>query len=152
VCSQKSISGRSGVLRPWASPRQNMSTSLIETLRQRQATGGDPALIADLQTAVVSRRNERGEHREWALLCEQAGLLSLAFSEFQLGLWERPAHSDDDANRKPQRRKINGSVNSPIALTQRKGKHRKQHEQHALDPDPNPESSQEQQVGALFAC
>ena len=67
-----------------------MNTGLIETLRQRQASGGDPAVTAEIQTAVVSRRNQRGEHREWALLCEQAGLLSLAFSEFQLALRDDP--------------------------------------------------------------
>lgn len=59
---------------------------LIETLRQRQAAGGDASLAADLETAVVGRRGEPGEHRDWALLCEQAGLMSLAFSEFQLAL------------------------------------------------------------------
>lgn len=62
------------------------STVAIEALRQRLTAGGDLSLNAEIQNAVVARRAERGEHREWALLCEQAGLMSLAFSEFQLAL------------------------------------------------------------------
>jgi tetratricopeptide (TPR) repeat protein len=58
----------------------------LETFRQRLAAGGGDSLAADLETAIVARRSVRGEHREWALLCEQAGLMSLAFSEFQLAL------------------------------------------------------------------
>ncbi len=66
-----------------------MNTGLIG-LSVSAGKRGDPAVTAEIQTAVVSRRNQRGEHREWALLCEQAGLLSLAFSEFQLALRDDP--------------------------------------------------------------
>ncbi len=63
-----------------------MSIGTIEALRQRLKAGGDAGLNAEIQSAVVARRGERGEHREWALLCEEAGLISPAFSEFQLAL------------------------------------------------------------------
>jgi len=69
-----------------------VSTGLIETLRERLLAGPASAVQPDLEAAVVARRNERGEHREWGLLCEQAGLMSLAFSEFQLAL--RDARDD----------------------------------------------------------
>jgi len=58
----------------------------MEALRQRLNAGADSHLQSDIQAAVVARRGERGDHREWALLCEEAGLMSLAFSEFQLAL------------------------------------------------------------------
>lgn len=62
---------------------QQHFSSLQDRLNAEDAS---PALAADIETAVVARRSERGEHRDWALLCEQAGLMSLAFSEFQLAL------------------------------------------------------------------
>lgn len=63
-----------------------MHAAAIESFRQRLRSGPDPALHSDLETAVVARRSERGGHCEWGQLCEQAGLMSLAFSEFQLAL------------------------------------------------------------------
>ncbi len=63
-----------------------MCTATIEALRQRLAAGGDSAVNAEIESAVVVRRAERGAHCQWALLCEDAGLMSLAFSEFQLAL------------------------------------------------------------------
>ncbi len=63
-----------------------MSVNLIENLRQRLAAGDNPSTTADIKQAVLARRSQRGEHREWGLLCEEAGLMSLAFSEFQLAL------------------------------------------------------------------
>jgi tetratricopeptide (TPR) repeat protein len=66
--------------------KNNRPMTTLETFRQRLAAGGGDSLAADLETAIVARRSVRGEHREWALLCEQAGLMSLAFSEFQLAL------------------------------------------------------------------
>ncbi|MCY2990758.1 MAG: CRISPR-associated primase-polymerase type A1 [Planctomycetota bacterium] len=66
-----------------------MQTSFV-TFRERLNAGPDPNLKGDLEQAVVARRAERGQHREWALLCEDAGLLSLAFSELQLALRDDP--------------------------------------------------------------
>jgi hypothetical protein len=61
-------------------------TTLNNLTDRFQIEGPTPALAADIEAAVVARRSVRGEHRDWALLCEQAGLMSLAFSEFQLAL------------------------------------------------------------------
>ncbi len=51
-----------------------------------QNEGFSHALAAEVEAAVVARRAQPGEHRDWAFLCEQVGLMSLAFSEFQLAL------------------------------------------------------------------
>jgi hypothetical protein len=47
-------------------------------------------LPADIEQTVVSRRGQRGQHCQWALLCEEAGLMGLAFSELQLALRDNP--------------------------------------------------------------
>lgn len=41
---------------------------------------------ARIREAVTARRGESSHHTQWGLLCEEAGLMSLAFSEFQLAL------------------------------------------------------------------
>lgn len=62
-----------------------MSSSLISSLTDRLSRGEtDPQLKAEIQAAVFARRGQSGDHRDWALLCEQAGLLSLAFTEIRL--------------------------------------------------------------------
>lgn len=66
-----------------------MNTSLA-AFRERLNAGVDPNLKGDLEQAVVARRGERGQHRDWARLCEDAGLLSLAFSELQLAVRDDP--------------------------------------------------------------
>lgn len=59
----------------------------LDSFRECLASGEPAAsLSAEIETAVVARREERGDHTAWGLLCEQAGLLSLAFTEFQLAL------------------------------------------------------------------
>jgi len=71
-----------------------MNDPLFDTLTQRvQAGEPSPQLQTEIQQAVIARRGQKGNHRDWALLCEQAGLISLAFSEFQLALRDDP----DDA-------------------------------------------------------
>ena len=60
------------------------------TLRTRLHTTPDPALPADIEAAVAARREARSGHTDWALLCEEAGLLPLAFREFQLALRDNP--------------------------------------------------------------
>lgn len=60
---------------------------MLVELQQRLAAGESPeTLKPEIETAVVARRGEHGHHAAWGLLCEQAGLLSLAFTEFQLAL------------------------------------------------------------------
>ncbi|HQU46648.1 MAG TPA: CRISPR-associated primase-polymerase type A1 [Pirellulales bacterium] len=59
----------------------------LQSLHERLASGASAETLApEIEAAVVARRDERGEHTAWGLLCEQAGLLSLAFTEFQLAL------------------------------------------------------------------
>ncbi|MCR4416059.1 MAG: hypothetical protein NUV77_26895, partial [Thermoguttaceae bacterium] len=68
-----------------------MSDSLLASLAARWEAGDNtPDLCAEIQAAVAARRAEPGSHGQWALLCERAGLVSLAFSEFQLALRDDP--------------------------------------------------------------
>lgn len=62
----------------------------LARLRERLAQGVSDALLDEIRSAVNSRVRERGDHREWGLLCEDAGLLPLAFREFQLALRDDP--------------------------------------------------------------
>lgn len=61
---------------------------LLADLRAR-----DAAALAQLQEAVAGRRDQRGEHADWARLCEEAGEPGLALAEYQLALRDDP----DDA-------------------------------------------------------
>ncbi len=61
-------------------------TTLASLSERFQNEGFSRTLAAEIEAAVVARRTQPGEHRDWALLCEQVGLMSLAFSEFQLAL------------------------------------------------------------------
>ncbi|MCS6850118.1 MAG: CRISPR-associated primase-polymerase type A1 [Gemmataceae bacterium] len=65
----------------------------LASFRDRLRSGDDPTVLADLEAAVLARREVRGGHTEWGLLCEEAGLMPLAFREFQLALRDNP---DDD--------------------------------------------------------
>lgn len=68
-----------------------MSESSLESLRERLAAGVDPAALHDpIRRVVTARRGVAGEHVLWGLLCEEVGLFSLAFSEFQLALRDDP--------------------------------------------------------------
>lgn len=58
----------------------------IETLKEKVQHQLDDNVRDDVQQAVMDGRTERGHHTELGLLCEQAGLMALAFSEFQLAL------------------------------------------------------------------
>ena len=49
-----------------------------------------PALWTDIERAVLERRDLTAGHAEWGLLAEDAGLLNLAFREFQLALRDEP--------------------------------------------------------------
>ncbi|MBM4001264.1 MAG: hypothetical protein FJ297_17310 [Planctomycetes bacterium] len=59
---------------------------LQETVRTGDADGARRAI----ESMVAARRDAVGEHTEWGLVCEQAGLLALAFTEFQLAVRDRP--------------------------------------------------------------
>jgi hypothetical protein len=58
----------------------------LESIRKRLASESVESVREDLQRLVLQRRSEHGGHAQWAALCEQAGLLSLAFNEYQLAL------------------------------------------------------------------
>jgi len=62
-----------------------MTTDQLSSLQNRLAAG-DAGARREIEAAVVARRGEKGLHTQGGLLCEQAGLLSLAFTEFQLAL------------------------------------------------------------------
>ena len=63
----------------------------LSDLRARLAReGATPDVHAAIDAAVAVRREVRGGHREWAALCEDAGLLSTAFRELQLALRDDP--------------------------------------------------------------
>jgi tetratricopeptide (TPR) repeat protein len=70
------------------SPHSKTGTmTMLASFQDRLAQGEPPqALARQIEAAVVARRDQRGEHAAWGLLCEQAGLMSLAFSELQLAL------------------------------------------------------------------
>jgi tetratricopeptide (TPR) repeat protein len=58
---------------------------LAPSARARQ-----PEALARLREVIASRRGERGLHREWAQLCEEAGEFGLALGEYQLALRDDP--------------------------------------------------------------
>lgn len=61
----------------------------IETLRALLAAA-DPTVAGRLRDATAARRSERGGHEDWARLCEEAGELGLAFTEYQLAVRDSP--------------------------------------------------------------
>lgn len=62
----------------------------LEYFRAAISEGVTAELQARLEQAVLRRRNQRGDHSAWGLLCEQGGLWNLAFREFQLALRDDP--------------------------------------------------------------
>jgi hypothetical protein len=90
----------------------------IQTFRSRLQQGNDAALQAEIEAAVLARREERSGHGDWALLCEQAGLVNLAFREFQLALRDNP---DDDASafRLAQHYREHGDADRAAGLLER---------------------------------
>lgn len=63
-----------------------MPDPALETLRARLAKGPDADTLAVIGQAVETRQRQRGGHTGWGLLCEEAGLMGLAFREFQLAM------------------------------------------------------------------
>jgi tetratricopeptide (TPR) repeat protein len=67
-----------------------MSDELLTCFQDRLRQKTNPQVLADLEAAIRSPRDVRADHTNWGLLCEQAGLFNLAFSEFQLALRDNP--------------------------------------------------------------
>jgi hypothetical protein len=95
-----------------------MPDPLLQTFRDRLHQGNDSTLAADLEAAVLGRRNHRGDHADWGLLCEEAGLLSLAFREWQLALRD-DAHDATAAFRLAQHYRERGDTGRAAGLLER---------------------------------
>jgi len=63
-----------------------MPDTSLEALRRRLAEGRDPQTVEAIRSAVEARQQVRGGHTRWGLVCEEAGLMGLAFREFQLAI------------------------------------------------------------------
>ena len=63
-----------------------MSDGQLSSFKMRLQEAHSAGFKADLEAAVLARREVRGGHADWGLLCEEAGLLPLAFREFQLAV------------------------------------------------------------------
>lgn len=68
-----------------------MTTSTLETLRVQLLERPDAETTAAIRAAVEARQQQRGDHARWGLLCEEAGLMGLAFREFQLAMRDNSA-------------------------------------------------------------
>lgn len=64
------------------------------TFRARLAREAGDALSREIETACQERRDQQGGHADWARLCEEAGLVQLAFREWQLALRDAPDDAD----------------------------------------------------------
>lgn len=62
----------------------------IESFRRRLHDPSDTQVQAELREWVLRQRDRREGHRELGLLCEQAGLMGVAFGEFQLARRDDP--------------------------------------------------------------
>ncbi len=69
-------------------------TNPVETFRRRLPAESGPKLYTEIESACLARREERAGHADWARLCEEAGLVNLAFSEWQLVLRDEPEHEE----------------------------------------------------------
>lgn len=69
-----------------------MPDPLLDSLRQRLPHEAGPALWGEIEHAALARHDQTSGHADWGLLAEEAGLLNLAFREFQLALRDEPAH------------------------------------------------------------
>jgi hypothetical protein len=68
-----------------------MADPLLTAFRDRLRTEAGPALWAEIEQAALARRDVRAGHTDWGLFCEDAGLVNLAFREFQLALRDDPS-------------------------------------------------------------
>jgi len=62
-----------------------MISTPLQVLEQR-VQQGDPAAVAAIEHTVGDHQATAGDHTRWGQLCEQAGLMGLAFHEFQLAV------------------------------------------------------------------
>jgi hypothetical protein len=67
-----------------------MANDLINPFRSRLPAEAGPKLWAEIDATLTARRVVKGGHTDWGLFCEEAGLLNLAFREFQLALRDDP--------------------------------------------------------------
>ncbi len=67
-----------------------MSDPLLASFRTRLAKEAGSALYREIEAACAARRELRGGHDDWARLCEEAGLVNLAFREWQLAARDAP--------------------------------------------------------------
>jgi hypothetical protein len=71
-----------------------MNDERIASFRQRLPREAGTALYREIEAVCLGRREERGGHADWARLCEEAGLVTLAFREWQLALRDEPTHEE----------------------------------------------------------
>jgi len=90
----------------------------LESFRRRLATEPAETVREDLQRAVLDRRDARGDHAAWAELCEQAGLMAMAFHELQLAMRD---NRDDAAAtfRLAQHYRERGDTTRAVAMLER---------------------------------
>jgi len=67
-----------------------MPDPLLAAFRDRLRADAGPALWAEIEQTLTDRLDARAGHTDWGLLCEDAGLINLAFREFQLALRDDP--------------------------------------------------------------
>ncbi len=67
-----------------------MPDTTLTSFRKRLACEAGLALWNDIERAANARIEARGGHADWAHLAEEAGLMNLAFREFQLALRDDP--------------------------------------------------------------
>lgn len=70
-----------------------MVDAQLRAFQERLRQGPGPTLVGEVERAVVARQKEPGGHAGWARLCEEVGLLGLAFREYQLAFRDNPEDS-----------------------------------------------------------
>jgi hypothetical protein len=66
----------------------------IEVFRHRLSRETGAGLFGEIEAACQQRREQRGGHADWARLCQEAGLVNLAFREWQLVLRDEPDNEE----------------------------------------------------------
>ncbi len=62
-----------------------MISTMLQVLEER-VQQGDPSAVAVIEQTVGNHQATEGDHTRWGRLCEQVGLIGLAFHEFQLAV------------------------------------------------------------------
>jgi hypothetical protein len=95
-----------------------LDDELLSGFQRRLQGGPDAAFLDELEQTVIARRDVRAGHTAWGLLCEDAGLLPLAFREFQLALRDDP-HDATAAFRLAQHYRERGDTGRAADLLER---------------------------------